>query len=134
MTNSLDDTVSVIPAGSASVSTTVPTGDDPGRMVVRTDGTVVVVNRGGRSLTVIPAASAGPVSPAPAGGSAADAAAEPQGSPVKSDGGVPGPGLPVVAAGTAAVLLAGAATLVAVLRRRRVRNAAGGPASAWTFE
>jgi len=39
-----------------------------------------------------------------------------------------------VAAGTAAVLLAGAATLVAVLRRRRVQANAGGPASAGIFE
>jgi len=78
-----------------------------------------VVNRGGRSLTVIPTAAAGTIAPVPAAGSTAAAAAEPLLSAAGPSAGVFGSVLPLVAAGTAVLVLGGAGAVVVLLGRRR---------------
>ena len=102
-------------------------------MVQRSDGSVVVVNRHAKSLTVLDGGPAGPAAPVTPGGE--EAAAADGGTP---DGAVIAQGsfdvaLPVVAVGAGALSLAGAAVLVVVLRRRRkVRGE--GASEAWALE
>jgi YVTN family beta-propeller protein len=119
VTNSLDDTVSVIPAGADATSETVPSGDDPGRMAVRRDGSVVVVNRGDKSLTVIEPPTAAPATAASleegaAGGAGAGGAAS------AADPANPGAvlSLPVMAGVAGGLVLCAAAAVVLLLRRR----------------
>ncbi|WP_267278055.1 hypothetical protein [Arthrobacter sp. CDRTa11] len=116
VTNSADNTVSVIPPGADRVAETIPTGEDPGRLALTADGSVVVVNRGDKTLTVFDAGLLGSA-PAALSGGAVDAADD--ALKVAAGWDVFSAGVPVIAAGSGALLLAGAAVLIAVLRRRR---------------
>jgi hypothetical protein len=103
-------------------------------MVQRSDGSVVVVNRRAKSLTVLDGVPAGTAAPVTPGREETAAAAD----GVGSDGAVIAKGsfdvaLPAVAAGAGALSLAGAALLVVVLRRRRKVSRADG-AGTWALD
>ncbi|MEV7455337.1 virginiamycin B lyase family protein [Pseudarthrobacter oxydans] len=123
VTNSVDNTVSVIPPGADAVAQTLPTGRDPGRLAIAADGSVAVVNRGSKTITVFDGGPDGSAAAAAAGrGDPKAATATPSAPPSEGDVVARGSldiGLPAVAAGAGALVLAGAAFLVAVLRRRR---------------
>ncbi|MDQ0924655.1 hypothetical protein QF038_003163 [Pseudarthrobacter sp. W1I19] len=99
------------------------------------DGSVAVVNRGDKSLTVIDGGLQGPSPEAPTADE--NTGSTGTGGPFDADavpsGGAFSAAPPAIAAGAATLLLMGAAVLVVVLRRRRAEPAAD-PATDWTWD